>query len=282
MTNVVQMIARVGLWQGERIFGVLPLFHSFAQSICVWATLFVGCTVIVVPNINRRDILQGLEQKPTFFCGVPALYGLLCLLKTAPLDSVKCFVSGGDALSDKIRAAFALIYGRKICNGYGLTETAPLVSVDLRDQTELTSNVGRAVCGITTSIRDERGNVLLNGEIGELWVKGDNVMLGYYNESEMTAKVLTDGWLHTGDLAYIDKNNTIVITGRVKDLIIHKGFNIYPQEIENIIMSHASVIRTGVIGRNDPQVGQVPIAYVQLREEQEGIEQELKKFVCKT
>lgn len=282
MTNVLQAIARVGIWQQECLFGVLPLFHSFAQSTCVWAAILVGCTVIVIPRIERRYILEGLQYKPTIFLGVPALYGLLILLKTAPLDSVKCFVSGGDALPDKIRAAFELVYGRKICNGYGLTEASPLVAADLEDHITVTSNIGTTLCGIESSIRDEKGTIMPQGSIGELWLKGGNIMLGYYNDPEMTQQTLTaDGWLRTGDLAYSDEHQNIIITGRIKDLIIHKGFNIYPQEIENVIMLHSNVIRVGVIGRDDAATGQVPIAYVQLRVEEEGIERKLQELCLK-
>jgi long-chain acyl-CoA synthetase len=278
MTNILQGLSRFQIGYQERIFGVLPLFHVFAQMVCVWIALYLGATVIVVAKIDRRYILSALKHQPTGFFGIPALYGLLCLLKTAPLDSVKYFISGGDALPDKIRAYFALLYRRKICNGYGLTETSPLIAVDFDDVAEPTNTVGAPVVGVAVEIRDEQGNVLPRGQIGELWVKGDNIMLGYYNTPDQTAKVLQDGWFKTGDTMYIDERGKLVIAGRVKDLIIHKGINIYPQEIENVIMSHPNVIRVGVIGLKDNAVGEIPIAYVQLRQEQEGIEEKLRSL----
>src|SRR3990172_1461290 len=200
MTNVLQIASLLGKPEEERILGVLPLFHSFAQNTCVWAAIFYGITIILVPKIERRYILEGLHHKPTIFLGVPALYGLLCLMKTAPLDSVRLFVSGGDALPDKIRAGFGLIYRRKLANGYGLTETTPVISANLDDETVPASNVGKPLVGIQCAIRDEQGADLPQGNIGILWVKGDNVMLGYYNAPEATDKVLKDGWLNTGDL----------------------------------------------------------------------------------
>jgi len=274
--NMLQTLARVGFSNHERVFAVLPLFHIFAQNTCVWTSIFMGVTIIVIPKIDRRYIINGLQHKPTIFLGVPALYGLLCLLKSAPLNSVKLFVSGGDAMPDKIRALFGLIYRRKICNGYGLTETSPVIAADLSDVTEQTSNVGYPVIGVLCSIRDQHGNELSQGGIGQLWVSGDNIMLGYYQAPEVTATVMHDGWFNTGDLAYIDAKGKIVITGREKDLIIHKGFNIYPQEIENVILKHPNVLRVGVIGKKDEMVGEVPIAFVQLRQEEKGIEEELK------
>ena len=276
ITNVMQGLARLQLRESERLFGVLPLFHSFSQNTCVWAAFFAGCSVIVVPKIDRRSILAALQHNPTIMLGVPAFYGLLCMFKTAPFSRVKYFVSGGDALPDKIRAAFALVYRRKLCNGYGLTEATPMVSVDLEDVTEPTSNIGRPFFGIDVAIVAEDGTHMPHGSIGHLIIKGDNVMMGYYNAPDATAAALHDGWLYTGDLAYIDDNGKIVITGRIKDLIIHKGFNIYPQEIENIILSHANVIRAGVVGKPSEDAGEVPVAFVQLRASQEGIEKELK------
>lgn len=275
MTNVLQIASLLGKPADERILGVLPLFHSFAQNTCVWASIFYGITIILVPKIERRYILEGLHHKPTIFLGVPALYGLLCLMKTAPLDSVRLFVSGGDALPDKIRSGFGLIYRRKLVNGYGLTETTPVISANLDDETVPASNVGRPLVGITCVVRDEHNNDLPQGKIGVLWVKGDNVMLGYYHAQEATDKVLCNGWLNTGDLGYLDSKGRIVITGREKDLIIHKGFNIYPQEIENVILLHPNVIRAGVIGRVDDE-GEVPVAFVQLRTADTSIEKSLR------
>ena len=280
MTNVLQGISRLklGLLPGERLFGILPLFHSFAQFACIWGAFFTSSTVILVPRIERRYLLEGLRHKPTIFLGVPALYGLLVLLRKAPLDSVKYFVSGGDALQDKICAAFELIYRRKICSGYGLTETSPLIAAHLKDEAAPAANVGPLVVGIQAEVRDEQGNALPAGSIGELWVKGDNIMLGYYNASEATDAVLKNGWFNTGDVVYFDEQDRLVITGRLKDVIASKGIKIYPQEIENVIMGHSLVLRVAVIGREDKAVGQVPIAYVQVREMAPGLEQELQEL----
>ncbi len=276
ITNTMQGLTRLQIGYKERVFGVLPLFHVFAQTACVWSAFFVGATIILVPKIDRRYILSALKHKPTSFLGVPALYGLMCLLKTAPLGSVNFFLSGGDAMPDKIRMYFELLYRRKICNGYGLTETSPVISVDCEDVAQPTSTVGRPVFGIECEIRDESGAALPAGQIGELWVKGPNIMLGYYNAKEQTDKVLKDGWFNTGDTMYFDPTGKLIITGRTKDLIIHKGINIYPQEIENVILAHPNVIRVGVIGKKDNAYGEIPIAYVQLRQEEEGIEKKLQ------
>lgn len=277
ITNVLQIASLLPKPAEERILGVLPLFHSFAQNTCVWASLFYGITIILVPKIDRRYILEALQHKPTVFLGVPALYGLICLMKTAPLDCVRIFVCGGDALPDKIRSAFAAVYRRKLVNGYGLTETTPVISANMDDETVPAGNVGLPLIGIQCIPRDEHGADLPQNKIGVLWVKGDNVMLGYYKAPEDTDKVLKDGWFNTGDLGYIDDKGRIVITGREKDLIINKGVNIFPQEIENIILLYPNAIRAAVVGRHDGDE-EVPVAFVQLRSHEENAERNLKKL----
>lgn len=282
MTNVVQILARIPLSESQRLFCILPLFHSFAQNTCIWSAFFSGSSVIVVPKIERRALLDGLKHQPTIFLGVPALYGLLSLLKTAPLASVEYFVSGGDALPDKIRAGFELIYRRKLCNGYGLTETSPFIAADLDDVAELTNCVGRPALGIECSLRNEYGNEVPRTEIGTLWVKGGNVMLGYYNAPEKTASELVDGWFCTGDFATFNEEGKLFICGRSKDLISNKGLKIYPQEVENIILDHAAVMYVGVVGQRDAAHNEVPVAFVQLlpgKHEQE-VEHELAEL-CK-
>lgn len=249
----------------ERFFCVLPLFHVFAQNACIWLPIMTVSTVIIVPKIDRKLILQGLAKNPTIFLGFPALYGLLCLMKNAPLQTIKFFVSGADMLPDKIRMGFAMIYGRRIASGYGLTEASPVVGVNHVNQERETEVVGRPVVGLECQIRDDEGTILPANTIGTLWLRGDNIMLGYYKAPEMTAQVLQNGWLCTGDLASFDDQGYLAIRGRSKDLIIHKGFNIYPQEIENILMKHPQVFKAAVIGRDEDASGQIPIAFVAVR-----------------
>ena len=296
LTNCIQTLARFGLVEEERVFGVLPFFHSFAQNICVWQTLLAGCTVIIVARIERRYILEGLQHKPTVFVGIPALFGLMCLLKNADLGSVKYFASGGDAMPDRIRGGFELIYQRKIGAGYGLSETSPVLTADLQDITEPTDSVGSPLMGVSIQLRDEQGELLAPGRIGQIWVKGDNIMLGYYNDPQKTAQTIQKGWLDTGDLGYFNGRGKLIVTGRVKDIIINKGFKIYPQEIENVIQMDPDVIRVGVIGEPDEAAGEVAVAYVQIRTEVPGIEGRLRalcerqlaaykvprKFICST
>lgn len=278
LTNIMQGLAILDVHPEDRVFGVLPFFHSFAQFACVWGNLVVGASVIIVPKIDRKYILHGLSHKPTAVLGVPAMYGLFCLMRTIDFSSVRYFVSGGDAMPDKIRTGFEIIYRRKISNGYGMTETSPLIAINFDEELCDPNTVGRPAIGIDCSIRDGENNEVPYGKKGLLWVKGGNVMLGYYNAPEQTAAVMQDGWLNTGDCAYFDDQGRLVIFGRERDIIKNKGLIIYPQEIENIIMGHPAVIKVAVVGKKDEAIGEIPVAFIALKEKVADIEKQLKEL----
>jgi long-chain acyl-CoA synthetase len=273
MTNTLQGVSCLEVEENEKVFCPLPLFHSLPQNISVWSITVVGATVILVAKIDRRSLIEGIKKKPTVIIAVPALYGLFCMLKDLKFPQVKYFIAGGDALSDKIRSFFALIYNRKIANGYGLTETSPFVSVTLEDYTQPTNTIGKPFPGIQYEVRDEQGMVRPQGEIGILWLAGDMVMKGYYKAPDATAEIIKNGWLNTGDLAYITKDGQVVLAGRERDLISNKGLKIYPQEVENVILSHPSVLQVGVIGVKVNGDDEVPVAFLGTKEPQENNEE---------
>jgi long-chain acyl-CoA synthetase len=295
VTNCAQAFARIGDVGKERIFCLLPLFHAFSQMVTVWMGIFYGATIILVSKIDRRAITKSLVHQPTIFLGIPPLYGLLCMIPGVSFDRVKYFISGADALPEKIRAMFGLIYRRKICNGYGLTECSPVVALDISNNRDHTNTVGYPLVGIEYRICDDQGNVVAKNTIGTLFLSGDNVMMGYYHDKHATDAVLRDAWLDTGDLAYEDDHGKLVIMGRIKDVIKHKGINIYPQEIENVLMLHSSVVRCAVIGVDDA-AGQTLVAYLQVRSDDQGLQKSLhalcsqklasykipRQFICTT
>jgi long-chain acyl-CoA synthetase len=264
--NSIQGIAQFRSLPDDRVLCALPLFHSFMQNGCVWSSCLLGAAVIVVPKIDRKALLIGIASKPTVVLGIPQLFGLFCLMRKIDFSQVRFFISGGDALPDKIRKFFELIFGRKLCNGYGLSETSPFICVDIDDTRSETNTIGKPFIGISIEIRDNAGAHVPQEEIGVLWVKGDNIMLGYYNAPEATAKILQDGWLNTGDLVKLNSHGKLVMCGREKDLIVHKGIKIYPQEVENCLMQHAAVQAVAVIGEATPQDGEIPIAYIASRD----------------
>ncbi len=274
LTNAQQALTLFKTDTEERIYGALPLFHSYMQNTCIWSACIAGSTVLLVHKIDRNSLKKALDLQPTIVLGIPSLYGLFCIMKHVTFPSVKLFISGGDALPDKIRMAFALFFNRKICNGYGLSETSPFIAVDLDDQIGATSTVGKPLDGIQIEIRDENNKPVQPGTIGTLWVHGDNVMLGYYNAPEATNAILHNNWLNTGDLARITPDGKIVIAGRQKDLIVHKGIKIYPQEIENVLMSHAQVIAAAVLGKQENN-DEIPIAFVAVKTLSDNLKEEL-------
>lgn len=280
ITNAIQGIARFDVHPKDRVFCPLPLFHSLPQNICVWSNTILGSTAIIIPKIDRSNILAAIKHKPDMVVAVPAIYGLFCMLKTIDFGNVRYFASGGDALSDKIRAYFSLLYRRKICNGYGLTETAPFISVDVDDYTQPTNTVGKPFVGIKVSIRDENNNELKSPQIGVLWISSDSVMTGYYNSPEATDSILQNGWLNTGDLAYLDDDGKIILSGRVRDLIINKGIKIYPQEVENILLSNSSVLQAAVVGllQNEEEI---PVAFIASKTKQPDLLIEELTKLCK-
>jgi long-chain acyl-CoA synthetase len=188
---------------------------------------------------------------------------------------VRYFISGGDALPDKIKLYFALIYRRMIANGYGLTESSPVVALDVDDAISAPNTVGAPLVGTECQLRSTDDTVITHG-IGTLFIKSDAIMLGYYKAPELTASVLQDGWLNTGDLAYFDADKKLVIVGRSKDLIICKGMNVYPQEIENILLTHPAIFQAAVVGiKGEDDASQTVVAFVASRSLNTSLEAEL-------
>jgi long-chain acyl-CoA synthetase len=158
-----------------------------------------------------------------------------------------------------------MLYGRKICSGYGLSEASPVVAINYHNTEALTNVAGTTLVGVECKICNDDAKPIDFGCVGSLWIRGDNIMLGYYKARAITDQVLKDGWLNTGDLATLDKAGSVAICGRVKDIIIHKGFNIYPTEVENILLRHPMVIKAAVVGEEDDLGGQVPVAFLAVR-----------------
>lgn len=270
--NMLQGLSRFAFTEHERVLCPLPLFHSFPQNTCVWGCMFIGATVILVPKISRSSLIAAIQQKPTIVTGIPGLYGLLCKFSEISFPHVRYFVSGGDALAPNIRRFFALRFGRKLCNGYGLTEAGPTIAVDLRDTWNETHAIGRPLPGIQIDIRDAQDG------IGVLWIKGENIMMGYYKNPEATDTVIQNGWLNTGDYVRCDQESgALIICGREKELIKHKGMKIYPQEIETIITQHPAVLLAAVVGHTEGDE-EYPVAHIQCMPNARVTEAELRAW----
>lgn len=267
LVNALQSYVRmlsIGL-DTERFIAALPLAHSFGHMTVLWLPLVSGSAVYVIPAISRAALKQAFHAfQPTMFFGVPALYGALCMTSGLNVNSVKLFVSGGDFLPKMLSNAFAMLYGRYICPGYGLSEASPVVGLNIFPGQDCTESVTPILPGIAYKLVAD--GVEAKGA-GELWIKGDNVMLGYFSANGMQGLGLSEGgWLATGDMARKKSDGSLLITGRRKEIIIFKGFNIYPQEVENALLAHPAVLQALVFEKSHDTFGQVPVACVVLRQ----------------
>lgn len=253
------------------MLGVLPQFHSFGLTALTLLPLTVGMKVVYTARFVPQKIVKLMrEHRPTIMVAIPSMYGALLSVKDAKAEdfaSLKYTVSGGEPLSDAIATQFYERFGVRLNEGYGLTETAPVTNLCLPHEYRAHS-VGRALPDIDQRIVDlNTGASLPYGQDGEVWIKGPNVMRGYYHLPEETAKALTpDGYLRTGDIGRQDADGHLFITGRFKEMLIVGGENVFPREIEEVLDKHPTVQASGVIGVRDPVRGELPLAFVELRE----------------
>ncbi len=265
--------------------GVLPMFHTLGLMACFLVPLSLGCKVVYQARFNPAAVLEAIKKHHVeVLIAVPTMYALLANCKSATRDglsSVRYAISGGEPLPLALVEKFRDQFGIPLLEGFGLTETSPIVTLSTPWACK-PGCVGRPIPHQQLRIVNENGENLPVNQDGELWIKGPNVMRGYYHDPEATAAVLTpDGWFKTGDIARIDADGFLAITGRKKEMIIMAGEKIAPGEIEDIIRKHPAVLLVAVIGAKDPQRGEVPVAFVQLEPglAQRPTAQEIRVFV---
>jgi len=258
---------------------LLPFFHTYAITGTILLPLFSGSKMVLVDRFQPAKVLSLIqEHKISVFLAIPSMYRVLAFTEgDFNVSSVRFPISGGEPLPVAVAQAFEKRFGVPIYEGYGQTEAAPVVTLNVPAARKL-GTIGRAVPGVEIAVWDDQNNVLGPGQVGEIMVRGANVMQGYHNLPEDTAKTITNGWLHTGDLGMIDADGFAAITGRKKDLIISAGENIYPREIEEIVAQHPNVKEVAVIGVKDEVRGEVPKAFVIVREGMTLEDKELRSF----
>jgi long-chain acyl-CoA synthetase len=271
--NIRQVVEHAHFTRDDVMLGVLPQFHSFGLTVLTLLPLTLGLKAVYTARFVPQKIVKLMrEHRPTIFVAIPSMYSALLAVKDAePEDfaSLKYAISGGEPLSDAVAERFFERFGVRINEGYGLTETSPVTNVCLPHEYRPHS-VGRALPEIDQRIIDlNTGTRLPFDHEGEIWIKGPNVMQGYRGLAEETAKALTpDGFLRTGDIGRIDPDGFLSITGRLKEMLIVGGENVFPREIEEVLDKHPSVQASGVVGVKDPVRGELPFAFVELREGQ--------------
>lgn len=268
--------------QDERVLIVAPIFHSAAQTCCLTMCFVCGGTSFLMERwTNASDVLKAMQDWGiTFFFGPPTMYTFL--LNHPQIESFKLNLrvafTGAASLPVEIFKEWSNIFGFEIVEGYGLSETSPVVTINPLEGVKKPGSIGYQIPGVEARIFGENGNELPTGEIGEIVVKGPNVMSGYWKNQMATEQAIREGWFYTGDLAYKDEDGYIFIVDRKKDMINRGGLKVYPREVEEVLYRHGAVMEAAVIGVPDGLAGEAVKAFIVLREGNRVKTSELKKF----
>ena len=265
----------------DRLYCVLPLFHVYALNVALVVCVRSGASVFLEPRFVPQVTLKHLkEYNCTVFIGVPALFGaLLAASKEGNLQKLRCCISGSAPLPVSILNQFEEKFQTVILEGDGPTECSPVTSFNPIDGTRKIGSIGIPLAGIEMAIvNPDTDEFIPVGCVGEIVVKGLNVFKGYLNQPEETAKVLKNGWYHTGDLGYVDEDGYFYIVDRIKDLIIVGGLNVYAREVEEILYQHPAIVACAVVGEYDTLRGEVVHAFVEINEHKNSIEKDIIKF----
>jgi long-chain acyl-CoA synthetase len=283
LLNALTCNRQFGVVDHEVHLIALPLFHSFGSTVQMNAGIAVGATLVLLPRFDAAKALGLLQQENvTFFAGVPTMYwGLLgALTDGVDVDHIaanlRVAVSGGASLPVEIIRQFKDRFHVQILEGYGLSETSPLATFAEAGRAPRPGSIGVPIWGVECTLVDDDWNLVEGTDtVGEVAIRGHNIMKGYYNRPEATAEVMRDGWFRTGDLARRDEDGYYYIVDRAKDMIIRGGFNVYPREVEEVLMTHSSVSLAAVVGVPHDSHGEEVKAYVVLNSGAETTEQEL-------
>jgi len=265
------------------IFGGLPLFHAFGQTCTLNTAVAVGACLTLLPRFGPEPALQILAgHRVTVFAGVPTMYvALLGYPDRAAYDvsALRLCVSGGAAMPVEVLRGFEEAFGCLVLEGYGLSETSPVASFNHPDRARKPGSIGTPIRGVQMRVVDKEGNEVAGGEVGEIVIRGHNVMKGYWRRPEETAKAIPDGWFRTGDIGRVDEDGYFVIVDRKKDMIIRGGYNVYPREIEEVLYEHPAVTEAAVIGLPHPALGEEVGAAVVLKPGADVTAEELRDYV---
>ncbi|MCM1944735.1 long-chain fatty acid--CoA ligase [Streptomyces sp. G2] len=263
------------------VVGCLPLFHIFGQICTMSVTVRSGASLVMIPRFVPGDVLDAIaRERATVFEGVPTMYAAL-LQHPAETDvsTLRMCISGGASLPVEILHGFERRFGCAVLEGFGMSETSPVVTFNHPDRPRKAGSIGTPIRDVEARLLDDRGQDVAPGEVGELAVRGPNVMKGYWNRPEETAAAVPDGWLRTGDLARADEDGYLYVVDRKKDMIIRGGYNVYPREIEEVLHEHPAVALAAVVGVPHPELGEEVAAAVVLRPAAQASPDELRDYV---
>jgi long-chain acyl-CoA synthetase len=291
ITNAMDSSLAIKTSYKDTFICILPLFHSFAATVCMNLPLLIGAKIVIMKAVKpfKRVIRAVRKNRVSIFVGVPSLYNILQHIKLpkifhSPLiklfNPVRVCISGAAALPVETFKGFEKKFRIPLMEGYGLTEASPVVTINPLKGTRKAGSIGfRLSENIELKIVDDKDRELGPGKIGELLVKGPNVMQGYYKQEEANRETLKNGWLYTGDMAKFDKSGYVYIAGRKKEMVNVRGLNVYPREIEEVLYQNPKVKEAAVIGIPDPHKGEVPKGFVVLKEGEEAGEHEIIQYL---
>jgi long-chain acyl-CoA synthetase len=269
----------------ETIMGVLPFFHVFAMTAVMNFAISSGFRIILHPRFELKSVLDDIvKYRPSLIPGVPTMFATMvnyAKISKYDLRSLKMCFSGGAPLPLEVKRKFEELTGAKLFEGYGLSESSPVVACNPIFKENKTGSIGMPFPATILEVvdKDDEVTLLPQGEIGEICIRGPQVMQGYWNKPEETEKVLKNGRLHTGDLGYMDEDGYFFIVDRKKEMILSGGYNVYPRTIEEVLYQHPAILEAAVIGVSHELRGQVPKAFVVLKEGQSLTEREIKDFL---
>ena len=279
--NVASCVAALEVREDERVVVALPQFHSFMFTVGTLLPVLCGCGILLLKTLHPfKSVLEEIARhRGTILPAVPSFYRALLAVPEFGRLPLRLCVSGGAPLPVEVFNEFTRKFPFPLREGYGPTESSPVATVNPIHGINKPGSIGKPIPNVELSVRDNAGRELPVGETGEICIRGGNVMRGYWNQPEETAKVLRDGWLYTGDVGHRDAEGYYYITDRKKDMLLVNGINVYPREIEEVIYQFPGVKEAAVIGAPDPRRGEQPVAFIVTAEGQAPDEKALLQFI---
>src|SRR3954452_876341 len=249
------------------ILGALPLFHAFGQTCAMNVAVGAGAELTLIPRFDPAKALEIIQRdRVTVFEGVPTMYHAILHAEVEhDISSLRLCISGGAAMPVEVMRAFEERFACIVLEGYGLSETSPVASFNHPDRERKPGSIGTPIRGVELRLVDDEGRDVGRGDVGEIAIRGENVMTGYWGKPEETAKAIPDGWFRTGDLAKQDADGYFFIVDRKKEMIIRGGYNVYPREIEEALYEHPAVAEVACVGVPHPELGEEVAAAVALK-----------------
>jgi long-chain acyl-CoA synthetase len=268
---------------GDVVLGALPLFHSFGQTVGMNASLKVGACLTLVPKFDPAEALATMQRDGvTHFYGVPTMFGALLHhpeRESYDISKLRTCITGGASMPVEVLRGFEDAFGAIVLEGYGLSETSPVASSNHPGKERKPGSIGTPLEGVEMQVVDEDDNPVAQGEVGEIVIRGHNIMKGYWQRSDATAEAMRGGWFHSGDMARTDEEGYFYIVDRKKDLIIRGGYNVYPREVEEVLYEHPKIREAAVLGVPHDEWGEEIGAAIVLHEGEEIAPEEVSAYV---